>query len=121
MAHLLLNLYQVLEDEADEVRALLDRHRIEFYETQPSRWGISHGGIWISHDDAFVQARQVLAEYEAQRGARVRAEYSAARQDGSAPTLWTTLREQPWRVALVLIGILFALALVVLPVLSLRG
>ena len=47
MSKLLLNLRMVLEDEADDVRAMLEAHRIEFYETRPSRWGVSHGGIWV--------------------------------------------------------------------------
>lgn len=120
MANLLLNLYQVPDDEADDVRELLARNRIAFYETEPSRWGISHGGIWISNDDEIAQARQVVAEYQAQRGERVRAEQAAARHDGSAPTLWTVLRQQPIRVTLMLLGILFALALIVLPLLLLQ-
>ena len=37
MSKLLLNLRMVLDDEADDVRAMLDANRIEFYETQPSR------------------------------------------------------------------------------------
>ncbi len=48
MSKLLMNLRHVPEDEADEVRALLDEHAIAYYETKPSRWGISSGGIWIA-------------------------------------------------------------------------
>ena len=48
MATLLLNLRHVPEDEADDVRALLDANGIAWYETQPSRWGISGGGIWLA-------------------------------------------------------------------------
>ena len=47
MAKLLLNLRNVPEDEADEVRAWLKENSLAFYETQPSPWGISGGGIWI--------------------------------------------------------------------------
>ena len=43
MTTLLLNLRQVPDDEAEEVRALLNEHRIAFYETTPSLWGISPG------------------------------------------------------------------------------
>ena len=120
MANLLLNLYQVPDDEADDVRALLTRQHIPFYETQPSRWGISHGGIWVRDDDAFVQARQALSEYEALRAERIRAEFAAARRDGSAHTFCAVLREQPMRVVLMLLGVLFALALIALPWLLLR-
>ncbi|MBI5441365.1 MAG: hypothetical protein HY900_09165, partial [Deltaproteobacteria bacterium] len=41
-----LNLRNVPADEADEVRDLLRANAIDFYETQPSPWGISSGGLW---------------------------------------------------------------------------
>ncbi len=120
MSKLLLNLRNVLEDEADDVRALLQRHRIEFYETQPSRWGISYGGIWVSDDGDVAEAKRLMAEYQGQRQARVRAETEAARRDGTAETFGTVLREQPGRVALTALAILVLLGLVALPVVLLR-
>lgn len=120
MSKLLLNLRYVLDDEADEVRAMLQAHRIEFHETQPSRWGISHGGIWISDDGDVVEAKRLMAEYQAKRQLRVRAENEAARRDGTAETFATVLREQPGRVLLTAIAILVLLGLVALPVLLLR-
>jgi hypothetical protein len=115
MAKLLLNLRNVPDDEADDVRALLDEHDIAYYETSPGVWNISLGGIWVRDDAAFAEAKRVMAEYQAQRGARIRAEHEAARRDGTADTFWTVLRDQPMRVLLAVLGILFALALVVLP------
>jgi len=113
--------HRLLESrEADEVRAMLQANRIEFYETQPSRWGISHGGIWISDDGDIVQAKSLMAEYQAQRRDRVRAENEAARRDGSAETFATVLREQPVRVLLTALAILVLLGLVALPALLLR-
>jgi len=120
MSKLLLNLRNVLDDESDEVRAMLRAARIEFYETQPSRWGISHGGIWISDDADIAQAKRLMAEYQAQRRDRVRAENEAARRDGSAETFATVLREQPVRVLLTALAILVLLGLVALPALLLR-
>jgi hypothetical protein len=61
-----------------------------------------------------------MSEYQAQRGARVRAEHAAARRDGTAGSFWTVLRDEPVRVLFAVLGILFALALVVLPALLLR-
>ena len=118
--NLLLNLYQVPDDEADDVRALLTGHQIAFYETRPSRWGISSGGIWITEDEAVAEARRLMADYQAQRQARVRSEYAVARRDGTAETLWTMLRDQPARVLLMLLGVLFALGLIALPLILLR-
>jgi hypothetical protein len=120
MSKLLLNLRMVLDDEADDVRAMLDANRIEFYETQPSRWGISYGGIWVTHDQDIAQAKRLMAEYQAQRQARVRAENEAARRDGSAQTFADVFRAEPGRVLMILLAIVCLLGLVALPVLLLR-
>ena len=120
MSKLLLNLRNVPEDEADDVRAMLQAHRIEFYETQPSRWGISHGGIWIGDDGDIVEAKRLMADYQAQRQLRVRAENEEARRDGTAETFATVLREQPGRVLLTALAIVVLLGLVALPAWLLR-
>ncbi len=120
MAKLLLNLRNVPDDEADDVRALLHDHDIAYYETSPGFWNISLGGIWVRDDAAFAEAKRLMAEYQAQRGARVRAEHEAARRDGTAGTFMAVLRNEPVRVLSAVLGILFALALVLLPALLLR-
>ncbi len=120
MAKLLLNLRNVPDDEADDVRAWLDEHRIAYYETTPSAWGISAGGIWLKDAADVAQAKALMADYQRRRGERARAAHAAARQDGSAETFWTVLRAQPGRVLLNVLGILLALALVALPVILLR-
>ncbi|RZA20501.1 MAG: hypothetical protein EOP93_05635 [Lysobacteraceae bacterium] len=121
MSRLLLNLRNVPDDEADEVRGMLDAHAIAFYETRPSLWGISAGGIFVTDDAAMPEARRLMADYQAARGSRVRAEYEAARRAGTAETFWTVLRAEPARVALTVLAIVFLLGLVALPVLLLGG
>lgn len=121
MSKLLLNLRHVPEDEADDVRAMLDAHRIGFYETPPSMWGLSAGGIYVKDDADIGQAKDLMAGYQQQRRTRVRAEYEAARRDGTAETFWTVLRAEPGRVALTVLAIAFLLGLVALPVILLRG
>lgn len=121
MSRLLLNLRNVPDDEADDVRAFLDESGIAYYETRPSLWGISAGGIWVADNAAFPEAKRLMATYQAQRGERVRAEYAAARREGRAETFWTVLRAEPLRVLLTVLGILLLLALVALPAYLLRG
>jgi hypothetical protein len=121
MSQLLLNLRHVPDDEAADVRALLDANRIAYYETPPGFWGISSGGIWVAGDADFADAKRALDDYERQRSERVRAEYAEARREGTAETFIGILRSDPLRVALALLGILLALALVALPVILLRG
>jgi len=116
MATLLLNLRNVPDDEADEVRALLGARRIEFYETRPSRWGVSAGAIWIADDADADRAKELMAAYQAERQARARTELAAAKAQGLAPTWWSTVRDEPLRVLLTLLTTLLVLGLVALPV-----
>lgn len=121
MAKLLLNLRNVLEDEADDVRAMLDEARIPYYETPPSMWGISAGGIYVKENSDLAEAKRLMAGYQAQRRDRVRAEHEAAVRAGTAETFWTVLRAEPLRVVLTVLAIAFLLGLVALPAILLRG
>jgi hypothetical protein len=121
MSKLLLNLRYVPDDESDDVRAILDAHGIAFYETSPSVWGISTGGIWVKEDLAFGEAKQLMDDYQRQRGVRARGEYAAARRKGTAETFGMVLRAEPGRVALLVLAVLFVLGLMSLPAFLLRG
>lgn len=120
MSKLLLNLRHVPDDEADDVRAMLEESAIAFYETKPSIWGLSAGGIFVTEDADIVEARRLMADYQSRRSTRVRAEYEAAKRDGTAETFGTILRDEPVRVVLTVLAIAFLLALVALPVWLLR-
>ena len=121
MSKLLLNLRNVPDDEADDVRALLDAGGIAYYETKPGPWNISVGGIWVREDADIAEAKRLMADYQQQRGERARAEHAAAVRDGTAETFRTVLREEPLRVVLTILAIACLLGLVALPVLLLRG
>jgi hypothetical protein len=121
MAKLLLNLRNVPDDEADDVRAMLDAARIAFHETPPSRWGISAGGIYVTENADVAEAKRLMADYQAQRRARARAEREAAIRDGTAETFRTMLRAEPLRVVLTVLAIIFLLGLMALPMVLLRG
>jgi hypothetical protein len=115
MAKLLLSMWQVPEDEAGEVESMLDAAGIANYRTPASRWGLGSGGIWVKDDADLVQARALMAAYQAERGQRARAEQEAARREGRADTLWTVFRAQPLKVLLVLLGIGAVIGLGVVP------
>lgn len=115
MARLLLNLRYVPDDEAQEVRELLEHHGVACYETRPSRWGISAGGIWLRDNHDADRARRLLADYQRERQARARAAHEAARRAGEVPTLWTVAREQPLRLLGLVAAIAFVLALTMIP------
>lgn len=118
---LLMNLRNVPDDEADEVRDMLDAQGIAFYETRPSIWGVSAGGIWVTEDAAYPDARRAMDDYQRQRRDRARAEYAAAKRAGTAETFVTMLRAEPLRVVMSVLGILFILVLMALPVILLRN
>ena len=115
MSKLLFDLRNVPDDEADEVRTLLGGHGIVFYETAPSAWGLFAGGIWITDESELADAKALLADYQQRRQSIARENYAAARRDGNAESFWTTLRQQPARMLLWLLTIVFLLGLTLLP------
>ncbi|KAB7762969.1 DUF6164 family protein [Xanthomonas maliensis] len=121
MAKLLLNLRNVPEDEAEDVRSLLRSHALQTYETRPSSWGISAGGIWLSDAADYPRAKALLDHYQAERGASARAQRQQALADGTAETFGGLLRRRPLFVIATLLGMLAVAALVLLPFLLLRG
>ncbi len=121
MAKLLLNLRNVGEDESRDVGELLDRNNIPWYRTEASPWGISSGGIWLRENDDHPRAKALMADYQAQRSQRVRAEREAGLRDGTAETFGSVFRQRPLFVIAVLLGMLAAAALVLLPFVLLRG
>ncbi|MEO8670833.1 MAG: DUF6164 family protein [Tahibacter sp.] len=114
MARLLLNLRDVPEDEADEIRALLDAQGIACYETEPNRWGFSAGGIWLSDEADAERAGPLLAAYQQQRREQGQVER------GSLPSFWDQVRDRPLRIAGALIAAVALIALITLPFLGLH-
>ncbi len=115
MAKLLLNLRNVPDDEADEVRSLLNEHDIAYYETPPNRWGISMGAIWLRHDGDADHAKRLLADYQAERQRRMRAAYEQRLREGTADTLMSKARKEPVRVVAYLGVVVLLLYLVLMP------
>lgn len=113
MPKLLLNLRLATDDEADEVRALLDEHAVDWYETKPGFWGISAGGIWLRDLERAAEVKRLLDAYQAERVVRVRAEHEAARRDGTAPTFLSELRANPARMLFQLLAAALLVAITI--------
>lgn len=112
MAKLLFRLRNVPEDEIEEVQTLLNEHQIDFYETSAGNWGISMPALWVRDETQYPQARALLDAYQADRSARVRAEYARLKQAGRHETILSRFRANPF----VFIAYLFVVyALVYLP------
>lgn len=115
MPHFLMNLRHVPDDEADEVRALLESNSIDFYETPPSRWGISMGGFWVHDADEAARARALLDDYQRGRARVQRAEYDRRLAAGDVPSFGRRLARRPLTVLAVLLAIGLVLGLAVGP------
>lgn len=93
----LFSLYNVPDDEAQEVRELLAGHGIDFHETDGGNWGISTPALWLYDEARFLEARALIDAYEGERLARVKEEYSRQKQAGRQRTLFDVIRENPLR------------------------
>jgi len=86
MSTLVFKLRNVPEDEAIDVRALLEEHRIEFYETTAGNWGIAMPGIWVQDED-LERSRTLIDEYQVKRAEEQRELFNSAGANGH-PTAW---------------------------------
>ena len=111
MAKLLFRMRHVPEDEAAEVRELLETNQIEFFETYAGSWGISLPALWLKNESQYAQARALLDDYQAERGARTRAEYQSQLQRGEGKTSWHFFKEDPFRYVAYVIAIVLVLYL----------
>jgi len=121
MAKLLFRLNQVPEDEAVEVRELLERHEFVTYETRAGFWGLGVPAIWLRDDSELPRAKALLAEYQAQRREEQRALFAEREARGEAPTLWRRALSHPVRFTLLVIAIAFVLGLSIVPFVALIG
>ncbi len=113
MSKLLLNLRMATDDEAADIRALLDGHDVDWYETQPGFWGISAGAIWLRDLERAGEVKRLLDAYQKQRVVRVRAELEAERREGRAPTFIGELRTHPGRMLVQLLAVVLLIVLTI--------
>lgn len=110
MSVLLFKLYNVPEDEAEEVRELLLEQGFRTYETQAGFFGLGVAAIWLEDKSQLESARKVIDDYQAQRSAAQRARYAEQKSRGQVPTLWQKMAEDPLRFfATVIVIVLVAL------------
>ncbi|WP_257388557.1 DUF6164 family protein [Tahibacter caeni] len=120
MSILLLNLRHVPDDEAEEVRQLLQAHAIEFFEVPASRFGISAGALWLADEARAAEALQLLEQYQQRRREAARSAFAEAGAGGQATSFGQLLRREPLRVVSALIVIAALIALCSLPYFLLR-
>jgi len=91
MAKILFRLQGVSDDEANEVRGLLIKNAIDFYETSGGNWGVSLPAIWLEDDDQFHRARALVDAYQIERTARMRQEYARLKREGKDKSLMDSI------------------------------
>lgn len=92
MAILIFRLKNVPEDEAQDIRDLLDENDIDYYETPAGILGFSMPGIWLKNEDQAERASLLIDEYQQQLQSRVRKEYEMNKR-----TVMHMLKEDPLR------------------------
>ena len=121
MSARLIGLRDVPDEEAAEIRALLDGHRIDYFETPPGNWGISAGAIWIQDPEALPLARELLQDFQTGYAARARDANRRNRLLGRTERVADRFRRQPLRGFLYLAAILMVLYLSTVPFLRMAG
>ncbi|WP_404419886.1 DUF6164 family protein [Marinospirillum sp.] len=117
MAVLLFKLSNVPDDEAQEVRELLDEQGLDYYETTAGRWRLGVDAIWLSNNEDAEVASKLLRNYQQERRNKARQEQADLQARGQAPRFMDKLATQPGKVLLSGLGILAILALGLIPVL----
>ena len=107
MPTLIFRLRNVPEDEADDVRALMDENKFDWYETSAGNWGVAMPAIWLNNDEDLQQARQLINAYQQVRQSTMRDDYQRTVEEGSVVTFAQRLRQHPLRVAGLVLFCLF--------------
>ena len=115
MVTLLFRLNNVPEDEAEDVRQLLDDKGFAFYETQAGFFGLGVAAIWLINDEQLPIAKATLDEYQAKRAIDQRQQYENLRANGEIPGFFQSIFQHPFRFIGVLLLIAFVLSLMLIP------
>ena len=82
-------------DEVEEIRDLLTRHHIDYYETPPGNWGISSATIWLKDESQLQNAKGLIDAYQKERAIRIREEYAQLKKEGKIETIFDKIKNQP--------------------------
>lgn len=119
MTVLIFRLNGVPDDEAAEVRALLDEHGFDYHETSGGFLGLGVGGLWLLDDSRKADARALIDAYQEERAKRMAAEHRALQEAGLAETTLQRISRRPLQSMFYLAGAAAVLYLVLWPFLKL--
>ncbi len=118
MAVIIFKLNGVSDDEADQVRTLLDENSIDYYETSAGRWGVSVAALWVKNDADKPVARALIEEFQVHRQAQIKAEYEQLRTQGELENTLSRLLSKPLQSIFYIIFILLIIYLSLSPFIS---
>jgi len=121
MPSLVFRLRNVPEDEADDIRSLMDENEFDWYETSAGNWGIAMPGIWVSKDADLPKARQLINTYQQERQSTMRDNYQQSVEAGNAVSFMQRLKQHPLKIAGLVLFCLFILFVSINPFLQLMG
>ena len=105
-------------DEADDIKNLLTENKIDFYESPAGNWGISMHALWLNDEAQYTQAKQIINEYQVERGQHIRLETQQKIDQGEYETFIQRLFNKPGQVFITLAIIIFILYLSIMPFLG---
>ncbi len=111
MSKLLFSLRGVPEDEAIEIRALLNASELEYYETSSGNWGVSMPALWVVNNENFEEAQSLLNEYHQSRALSQRKLYEQLKKEGKHQGVKDVFLLKPFRFMVYIAGMVFILYL----------
>ncbi|HHO59107.1 MAG TPA: hypothetical protein ENJ64_02610 [Thiotrichales bacterium] len=97
MSALVFKLRNVPEDEATDIRELLSRNNIDYYETSAGNWGASLPAIWVKDRTQSKHAIALIEQYEDERAQQARQDYLQQKAAGNSRTLLDVILHEPLR------------------------
>ncbi len=119
MAVRIFNLRGVPDDEAEDIRELLQQDNIDFYETPGGNWGMSVPSLWLHDESLEPRARALISAYQKERQVKAKAEYARQKESGNNRTIFDSIRENPLRFVIYMIIICGLLYLSTVPFIDL--
>ncbi len=115
MPVMLYKLNGVPDDEANELRVLLDENGIDYYETSAGNWRISMAAIWLKNKDQYQQAKDILAAYQADREESARLQFKHLKAEGKIQSFMARVLQEPVRYSLYFLVITVVLYFSIIP------
>jgi hypothetical protein len=114
----LFSLKNVPDDEAEEIRELLTKNEIDYYETPPSKWGISAALICLKNKQQLEKASSLIAKYQTERAYKAREEYEKLKREGKTESIADRMKKAPVKIISYLTLIIIILYLSIKPFLN---